>query len=420
MFLQVLLLNRCKGGPMNNFIAISKMSNGKSIEEIQSLLKNFDLEKLPKDLSKITDTLILASIIHYRLKNNDPAIYKFCQNLTNKTYSFERYLKYREYRAKNLYDSQSIEYYELKYGEDWELFYNQLKLNRTNPYDVSHYLKKGHSLEEAENAVIDLKSKTTSSLEKHIEKYGEEEGKLKFQKTCRRHKNYLDYWISKSNGDITLAKENFEKYKRTANKKCVEFYTIRGYTHEQAIQMVSDHQRQSAGVHREYYISKGYSDDEIDLILKAINRKKDSASIEFIKQKYPEVDPFIFYQVHNKTKSSRYRSSGFLAKDDPNQDERDQYYLSVHYYTRQNKSFLEECPGKPGRTIGSYHIDHICSIDEGYRTGVSPEIIGSLINLRWLPAEINSSKKQKSDISKEELLRKYNEYENQKNYKTLP
>jgi hypothetical protein len=405
---------------MNNFISISRMSDGKSIEEIQSLLENFDLKKLPKELSGIINTTILASIIHYRLKNKDPLIYKFCQNLTNKTYSLNRYMKYKEYRTKNLYDSRSIEYYKLKYGEDWELFYNQSKSNRPNPYDIKHYIKKGYSLVEAEKAVIELKSKTAPSLEKYIEKYGEQEGKIMFQKSCRLHKNYLDFWISKSNGDLILAKENFEKYKRNTSKKCVEFYTKRGYTQKQATQMISEHQKKSAGVHREYYVLKGYSDEEINLILKSINCKKDSASIEFIRQKYPEVDPYLIYREHNKTKSSRYRSKGVLAKDDPEQDKRDQYYLAVYYYTRQNKSLLEKCPGKPGRTKGSYHIDHIYSIDEGYKTNIEPEIIGSVVNLRWLPAELNSSKRQKSDISKEALLRKYKDYENKKNNQTLP
>jgi hypothetical protein len=137
--------------------------------------------------------------------------------------------------------------------------------------------------------------------------------------------------------------------------------------------------------------------------------------MEFIKTKYPEENLIEFYQDYNRTKGSRYREFGVLAKDDPTENERQSYYLAVRYFTRMNIRLLDECPGTAGRYIGNYHIDHIFSIDAGYRLGVDPKVIGSIVNLQWMLCEENSSKRQRCDITQEELLRKYKDYENCKN-----
>lgn len=54
------------------------------------------------------------------------------------------------------------------------------------------------------------------------------------------------------------------------------------------------------------------------------------------------------------------------------------------------------------------------SIAEGYRNNVSPEVIASIVNLRFIKAEINRQKSDKAEITKEELLRRYSELQ-QKN-----
>lgn len=88
-------------------------------------------------------------------------------------------------------------------------------------------------------------------------------------------------------------------------------------------------------------------------------------------------------------------------------DEYNVYRAEVRKITEeQNLSVLEfyEYRGKK-----TYHLDHIYSISEGFKNKIKPEIIGNIINLRFIPAAINLQKTNKCDISLEELIRRFNE-----------
>lgn len=399
---------------MHTFISLMQLAKSLNEEAIEQLLIVFDRSKLPNYLSGIMNIRTLSKILYHKIKFG-PAIYKFCDGLTDENFSFDRFSQYQEYRTVKKTDSYSETYYQLKYGNKWEQYYQARQSNRPKPYSIEYYTSKGLTHEEAIVQISKLKEKTAPSVEKYIQKYGEIDGPIMFKNTCRRHKNYIDYWISKCGGDRGQAEELFDNYKRTSNAKCVDFYLKNGYTQEQSVSLISKHQLTYAGVHRQYYENKGYTSEEIDAIMKQINDKKDSASMEFIKTKYPEENLIEFYEEYNRTKSSRYREFGVLAKDDPAETERQSYYLAVRYFTRMNIRLLDECPGTVGKYIGNYHIDHIFSIDAGYRQGVDPKVIGSIVNLQWMLSEENSSKRQRCDITHEELLRKYKDYENCKN-----
>lgn len=64
-------------------------------------------------------------------------------------------------------------------------------------------------------------------------------------------------------------------------------------------------------------------------------------------------------------------------------------------------------PLKRGRcslTQNTYQIDHKLSIYEGFKEGISPDIIGHVLNLEFLPWKDNLRKWTKSSITKEELV----------------
>jgi hypothetical protein len=54
-----------------------------------------------------------------------------------------------------------------------------------------------------------------------------------------------------------------------------------------------------------------------------------------------------------------------------------------------------------------YHIDHIYSVSDGYKNNIDHNIISSYINLRVISSIDNFKKGQKSEIIKEELIRRY-------------
>ena len=88
----------------------------------------------------------------------------------------------------------------------------------------------------------------------------------------------------------------------------------------------------------------------------------------------------------------------------------DRYTHLVRYYTNKNNLTLLENSNLRGRIdldATSYHLDHIVSITDGFNNNVLPEIIGSIHNLRFIPAEANMKKKQRSDMTIEELQQLY-------------
>lgn len=85
------------------------------------------------------------------------------------------------------------------------------------------------------------------------------------------------------------------------------------------------------------------------------------------------------------------------------------YSRVVWHFTNTNN--LEKLPNfeKRGRIEkdGTYQLDHMFSILEGFKENIPPYIIGSYINLKMIPSKINSSKKAKCSMNKEKLFQKY-------------
>ena len=53
---------------------------------------------------------------------------------------------------------------------------------------------------------------------------------------------------------------------------------------------------------------------------------------------------------------------------------------------------------------GNYHLDHKYSILEGYKNNISPEVIGNIKNLKFIPWEENIKKRTKNSITINELI----------------
>ena len=73
------------------------------------------------------------------------------------------------------------------------------------------------------------------------------------------------------------------------------------------------------------------------------------------------------------------------------------------YYNQINPNGLK-------RSRYGYHLDHIYTIIDGFNNGILSEVIASPINLQMLPYSVNISKHGRSDMTKEELFQKYDEF----------
>lgn len=67
-------------------------------------------------------------------------------------------------------------------------------------------------------------------------------------------------------------------------------------------------------------------------------------------------------------------------------------------------------PNKLKRAFRKFHLDHIFSVSDGFKGGISPKVIASPINLRMLWWKDNISKSNKSIITLEELYLWYEEF----------
>ena len=92
------------------------------------------------------------------------------------------------------------------------------------------------------------------------------------------------------------------------------------------------------------------------------------------------------------------------------------YYRKVKHFT--NRSLVEHFdkinPNNYSIGIGDgfYNVDHIHSIADGFRNNVEPKIIGSHINLQTILSSDNIKKSCDSWITKEELLKRYEDVYN--------
>lgn len=83
------------------------------------------------------------------------------------------------------------------------------------------------------------------------------------------------------------------------------------------------------------------------------------------------------------------------------------YYLKVWAITESQplhtlKNYNKRC----WKGAGCYHLDHTVPIIHGFYSKIAPEKIGSLDNLRFIPAKVNMRKGHKLTEASHRVLRK--------------
>jgi len=137
-------------------------------------------------------------------------------------------------------------------------------------------------------------------------------------------------------------------------------------------------------------------------------------SYDHLKLKCTE-DHIVYISWGNFRKGHRCRecsTKGRTKYDETTRTELYSYKEYINRLTNQNyiKYFYLINPEKLNRSFEEYHLDHIYSIIDGFNNGIDPEIISSPVNLRMLPMKENIVKHGTSLITKEELLKAYNDF----------
>ncbi len=130
--------------------------------------------------------------------------------------------------------------------------------------------------------------------------------------------------------------------------------------------------------------------------------------------KYPSQLDFVKEKVKNTISTQEYKdkmiANGYYL-DPQKMAEKELYYYLVDKETKKSlkehgvKYFGENWKDKIG--IKENHVDHIYSKIEGFNNGILPYIIGSIHNLRILPYMENCIKKDRCDITLEELIHNF-------------
>lgn len=283
-------------------------------------------------------------------------------------------------------------------------------------YDPIYWMYRTNiSYEDAVKQVEKHKKNKCTSKESFIKRHGEEIGLQKFEKFQRTSAySNSDEWFKKTYGENWKNQQEYEFKRRS--KRRVEYWLNLGYSEEESKNKVSEYQLMNSGVHRKYYENRGYTEDEIDVIISEIRKKtaNNSRNTKYLKEKYPDT----WREIYKET-SERYRKRMEelgLWMEIGIVDDFKKYRTLVNKYTNESLVYYGDLIENLELRSRDFQLDHKYSIKRGYLDGIAPEIIGSLVNLEILPRKINLSKREKCSITKKQLLKMYKNFkENHEN-----
>lgn len=132
-----------------------------------------------------------------------------------------------------------------------------------------------------------------------------------------------------------------------------------------------------------------------------------NARVETYIKNYGVDNPNKSKTVRDKTRKTNEINGVWLT-----QEKMDSYYLySRLVWSVTNKQPLKDLQNFENRKHAihndAFSLDHKFSIKEGFCQNIPPYIIGNIINLEFIPSKLNSSKREKCSISKEQLFRDF-------------
>ena len=112
-------------------------------------------------------------------------------------------------------------------------------------------------------------------------------------------------------------------------------------------------------------------------------------------------------QVIDKIKQSRVASGDWVSDED--RSDLELYRIAVKKISAKSyhDHYYKINPNNLSRSRYKYHLDHIFSVEEGFKQGISADVIGHWTNLRMLWHLDNSVKNTKCHKTLEQLMEDY-------------
>jgi hypothetical protein len=307
------------------------------------------------------------------------------------------------------------------YPEEKEIFNKfeesqKLIRKQNSPNSIEHYLKKGLSMEEAENKLAIYRTSLhhiahtlkKSNIKYYIAQgYSKEESKTLVEEYLKQvRETEISNVIYNSTDKISRedAINEIKNKKIASSPRCKIYWMNKGFSEEEAKLKISEYQKSVSPRSELYWINRGYA-QEIAKI--KVSEFQNFSSITYImyKHKCNEEEAQII-QKEIKDKELVTKKNTGIAVDISQQSDFANYRKLVDKETEKNykiyKNFIN--PNGYNRGKNAFHLDHIYSVLHGYLNNVDYKIIASPYNLRMVLYSANLSKNSKSDISLEMLL----------------
>lgn len=323
-------------------------------------------------------------------KQNSP----FCIEFYNKRFpnltqeEREKMLLEKQNQAnKNAYNNIKIKEQKLKdeLGENYE------------KYKKQKYKEKG--LKDKETEIKRLMFENGISYEEAAERF-------RYRRVIASPRT-VDYWLEKG---FTLDEANIKvsEWQSEQSLRCKESWIKKGFDEETAIQKVKELQSSyttKSPVTKKYWENIDSVSEELKEKMRRLYVKKYNNVFETLKEE-GYVNFSLTDELFNKILEDEAKIEKFSEMFNFRNLNKKKYYKMVWFFTELNISLIKDSHLRSRE----YHIDHIYSIIEGFKNNISPEIIGSVVNLRILERSENCSKKEKCDLTKDKLLEKYEKY----------
>lgn len=296
------------------------------------------------------------------------------------------------------------------YGEEEGLKrYKLYKEKHKDKGTLGFFIKKYGETEGTKKYKETCSKKDSGSLNFYIEKYGKEEGTKLYNENCQFQKvnMTLEYMIERYGKEDGNERFNSMKKKIITNSNTtIEYYTARGYTEGEAIELQSERQRTFT---LEKCIEKL---GELDGTLRWLERQekwqdtlngKPAEEMQSINiRKNPGFKWFIDYMNFSEEEGIKCIINIDKDKFKEYSDKIDK--ISNMEYEKY-KSEIDPNNLRGYKDNNRYHLDHKFSRFMGYILNIPEEIISSKINLEILSENDNITKSLKCSITLEELLK---------------
>jgi hypothetical protein len=278
------------------------------------------------------------------------------------------------------------------YSEEEAIY--QISIRRPN--NINYYINKGHTLEEATKLVKERQSKggvVRANLSK--------EDKKKLTPRC------VEFWLAKGQ-TLEEARESLAQHQTMFSKeKCIEKYgeeqglliwAERQQKWQETLNNKSDEEKKIINSKKNHWANK--TEEEANIVK--------NKTVSSLKQYYDSMSVDEKREL-GKSISERMIKFGYATPIEE-RDAFEEYRNKV--YSESKRYDLTSLENFDKRGPLSYHIDHKYSVFQGFKEGVSHEIIGHICNLEMLTYDQNTSKRSNCSITLENLLgdiRKYND-----------